>query len=92
LPPATAAARPAPPGPAPWFCDSRAEPLGAAAIAERFGRLGEREINRAATTWRGLREAEGALPRAGLRAGHPAVMERPVNRQEGRLWLGLPRG
>lgn len=74
------------------FRDIRAEPLSAAEIAELLAALGDKAVNRASTTWRGLDEAERARPVAELLARHPALMKRPVIRQDGRLSLGLPKG
>ena len=71
--------------------DIRAEPLSPAEIAELVATFGDRAVNRASTTWRGLSEAERALPAADLLARHPALMKRPVIRRDGRLIQGLPR-
>lgn len=62
------------------FRDLRAEPLSAAEIAEFSEAFGEKLINRASTTWRGLNEAARGMPMAELLAAHPTVMKRPVIR------------
>lgn len=67
-------------GHAPVLRDVRSEPLSAAEIAEFSAAFGERLINRASTTWRGLDEAERARPMAELLAAHPTLMKRPVIR------------
>lgn len=60
--------------------DVRAEPLSPDEIAEFTDAFGERLINRASTTWRGLDEAARARPMADLLAAHPTLMKRPVIR------------
>ncbi|MDD8021871.1 MAG: arsenate reductase [Paracoccaceae bacterium] len=67
-------------GHAPVLRDVRAEPLSAAEIAEFQAAFGDKLINRASTTWRGLTEAERAAPVADLLAAHPTLMKRPVIR------------
>ncbi|MDF2140264.1 ArsC/Spx/MgsR family protein [Paenirhodobacter sp. CAU 1674] len=67
-------------GHAPVLRDVRAEPLSAAEIAEFQAAFGDRLINRASTTWRGLSEAERAAPVPELLAAHPTLMKRPVIR------------
>ena len=71
--------------------DIRAEPLTEAEIAELIAAFGDKAVNRASTTWRGLSEAERARPAAELLAAYPALMKRPVIRQGGGLTQGLPR-
>ncbi len=71
------------------FRDIRAEPLTSSEIAGLLAAFGEKAINRASATWRGLSEAERARPPADLLAAHPALMKRPVIRRDGRLTLGL---
>lgn len=70
------------------FRDIRSEPLSAAERAELLERFGERLINRASTTWRGLSEGERQNPPDALLEAHPALMKRPVIRQGGVLHLG----
>ena len=67
------------------FRDIRAQPLTEAEIVALLARFGEAAINRSSTTWRGLSEAERALPPAALLATHPALMKRPVIRA-GEVW------
>ena len=67
------------------FRDVRAEPLTGAEIAVLLAEFGEALVNRASTTWRGLSEAERALPPAELLARYPALMKRPVIRA-GETW------
>lgn len=70
------------------FRDIRTEPLSTDEIAALLERFGERLINRASTTWRGLPESERQNPPATLLAAHPALMKRPVVRQGGIWHLG----
>lgn len=70
------------------FRDVRAEPLTAEERARLFAAFGDRLINRASTTWRGLDEAERALAPDALLARHPALMKRPVTERAGQMWLG----
>lgn len=67
-------------GHAPVLRDVRTEPLSAAEIAEFQAAFGEKLLNRASTTWRGLSEAERARPMAELLAARPTLMKRPVIR------------
>jgi arsenate reductase (glutaredoxin) len=70
------------------FRDVRAEPLGPDEIAEFLSAFGERLVNRASTTWRGLHEARRQAPPAVLLAEYPTLMKRPVIRANGALLLG----
>lgn len=70
------------------FRDIRAEPLSAAERAEFVAAFGERIVNRASTTWRGLSQAQRAAPPEALLAAHPTLMKRPVIRAGDRLHLG----
>jgi arsenate reductase-like glutaredoxin family protein len=62
------------------FRDVRAEPLTAEERSEFLAAFGERLINRASTTWRGLDEAARAQNPEVLLAAHPTLMKRPVIR------------
>ncbi|KEO51475.1 arsenate reductase family protein [Thioclava pacifica] len=70
------------------FRDVRAEPLTAEEIAEFETAFGDKIVNRASTTWRGLSDEERAAPIADLLSGHPALMKRPVIREGDKLTLG----
>ena len=70
------------------FRDIRAEPLSDAERAEFLARFGEKLINRASTTWRGLTDAERDSAPNTLLANHPALMKRPVIRAGDTLYLG----
>ena len=75
-------------GLAPAFRDVRAEPLNAPEIAEFEAAFGDKIVNRASTTWRGLSDAERAAPVADLLGAYPALMKRPVIREGDKLTLG----
>lgn len=60
------------------FRDIRENPLGADEIDALLKAFGDKLINRASTTWRGLSEAERNTDPAALLAAHPALMKRPV--------------
>lgn len=68
--------------------DIRAEPLPPAVRDAAIARFGGNLLNRRSQTWRGLTEAERALPEAALIEAHPAVMKRPLIESEGQLYLG----
>lgn len=70
------------------FRDIRTEPLTEDERAEFLVQFGETLINRASTTWRGLSEADRALPPADLLSAHPTLMKRPVIRAGTGLYLG----
>ena len=72
----------------PALVDVRAQPLQQAELQRFFEAFGDKLVNRASTTWRGLSETErGADPIRQISA-HPALMKRPVIEAEGRLTLG----
>ncbi|RWR14340.1 arsenate reductase family protein [Paenirhodobacter populi] len=75
-------------GQAVTFRDVRAEPLTPDEIGTFLAAFGDRLVNRASTTWRGLSETERAETPEALLAAHPALMKRPVLRSGDRLTLG----
>lgn len=62
----------------PQVQDVRADGLSAADIASILTAFGDKAINRASTTWRGLTDAEKAQDPADLLAAHPTLLKRPV--------------
>jgi arsenate reductase-like glutaredoxin family protein len=68
--------------------DVRADPLDTDEIADLLARFGDKAVNRASTTWRGLGEDERATDPAALLAAHPALMKRPVIRTGDAVHLG----
>ncbi|RWR31991.1 hypothetical protein D2T31_03270 [Sinirhodobacter populi] len=75
-------------GQAVTFRDVRAEPLKADEIGTFLAAFGDRLVNRASTTWRGLSETERAETPEALLAAHPALMKRPILQSDDRLTLG----
>ncbi|MCC6002200.1 MAG: arsenate reductase [Pararhodobacter sp.] len=70
------------------FRDIRDTPLTAAEIDSLLSMFGDKLINRASTTWRGLDETARSTDAASLLAAHPALMKRPVIQAEKGAWLG----
>lgn len=68
--------------------DVRADCIAAEDIAAILAAHGEAAINRASTTWRGLAEAEKALPPEALLAAHPTLLKRPAIAAAGGWLLG----
>ncbi len=60
------------------FVDVRDTPLGPDELARFHAEFGDALINRKSTTWRGLTEAERAIPPLELLGAHPTLMKRPV--------------
>jgi Spx/MgsR family transcriptional regulator len=60
------------------FRDLRADPLAPEDIARFHATFGDKLLNRASTTWRGLDEATRAQPVAELLAAHPTLIKRPI--------------
>ncbi|MFC3057677.1 arsenate reductase family protein [Paenirhodobacter populi] len=75
-------------GQAVTFRDVRAEPLTSDEIGTFLAAFGDRLVNRASTTWRGLSETERAETPEALLAAHPALMKRPILQSGDRLTLG----
>ena len=68
--------------------DIRAEPLTDTEIAAFLKQFGDRLLNRASTTWRGIPEDERQKSPQALLATYPALMKRPVIRAGDALYLG----
>lgn len=60
------------------FVDVRESGIDADLAARLVALSGEKAVNRASTTWRGLPEDERALPPEALLVRHPLLMKRPV--------------
>lgn len=69
----------------PEVIDVRDDGLSQADIAAIVAAFGDKAINRASTTWRGLDETDRNLPVAVLLARHPTLMKRPVVERDG-VW------
>jgi Spx/MgsR family transcriptional regulator len=60
------------------FHDLRAQPLSAEQLARFHAAFGDKLLNRASTTWRGLDEAARAQPVLDLLQAHPTLIKRPI--------------
>lgn len=60
------------------FHDLRAQPLSAEQLARFHAAFGDKLLNRASTTWRGLDEAVRAQPVLDLLQAHPTLIKRPI--------------
>lgn len=70
------------------FRDVRDAPLSGDEIRRFLGAFGDRLVNRASATWRGLSEEARQNGAEALIAAHPALMKRPVIVIGEDLWLG----
>lgn len=68
--------------------DVRATGVPADVLSRAQEKFDDALVNRRSATWRGLTEAERALPEAELIKAHPAVMKRPLIDAGGQLYLG----
>ncbi len=75
-------------GYAPEVIDVRADGISQQDRATIVAEFGERAINRASTTWRGLTDAEKVADPALLLATHPTLMKRPVIEADGEWTIG----
>ncbi len=60
------------------FHDLRAQPLSAEQLARFHAAFGDKLLNRASTTWRGLDEAARAQPVLDLLQAHRTLIKRPI--------------
>lgn len=65
--------------------DVRANGVSDADLEAILAQFGEKALNRASTTWRGLSEDEKASDPLALLKAHPTLMKRPVI-QDGDQW------
>lgn len=72
----------------PEVIDVRADGVDAGDRAAMVAAFGDKVINRASTTWRGLSEDEKARDPADLIAAHPTLIKRPVIEADGRWHQG----
>jgi arsenate reductase-like glutaredoxin family protein len=70
------------------FRDVRKEPLNRSELAAFEAAFGADIVNHRSTTWRGLSDAEKALPAVEALIAHPTLMKRPVISHGGVLTLG----
>lgn len=69
----------------PEVIDLRADDVTEADRAAMIAAFGDKVVNRASTTWRGLSDADKAADPATLIAAHPTLVKRPVIERDG-LW------
>ncbi len=65
--------------------DVRANGVSDADLEAILAQFGEKALNKASTTWRGLSEEEKASEPLALLKAHPTLMKRPVI-QDGNQW------
>lgn len=73
---------------APEVVDVRADGMEAEDIATIVEKFGEKAINRASTTWRGLSDAEKEQDAVALLKAYPTLMKRPVIEVDGVWTIG----
>lgn len=72
----------------PQVQDVRADGLSGDDIAAILSAFGEKAVNRASTTWRGLSDEDKARDPAALLAEHPTLLKRPVIVSDGVWYQG----
>ena len=72
----------------PQIIDVRADGVSDTDRAQIIAQFGDKAINRASTTWRGLTDAEKAGDPNALLAAHPTLMKRPVIAVDGQWSIG----
>ncbi|WP_108814579.1 arsenate reductase family protein [Loktanella sp. Alg231-35] len=75
-------------GQIPDVIDVRVDGIPAADIAAIVGIFGDKAVNRASTTWRGLSDAEKEGDPATLIAAHPTLLKRPAIERDGAWTIG----
>lgn len=71
------------------FVDVRADGVPDEVLALAHATFGDRLVNKASTTWRGLSEAERARDPLELLRAHPSLMKRPlIVAADGTMYLG----
>lgn len=75
-------------GHVPQVIDVRADGVPAVDITAIVAAFGDKAVNRASTTWRGLSDAEKAADPATLLRAHPTLLKRPAIEVEGAWTIG----
>ena len=75
-------------GYAPTVIDVRADGISAADLTAMIEAFGEKVINRASTTWRGLDEQARLAPLNELLKAHPTLLKRPAIEHRGTWTIG----
>jgi len=68
--------------------DVRADGISTADLDAIIENFGDKALNRASTTWRGLTDAEKAADPKTLIAAHPTLLKRPVIEKAGVWTIG----
>lgn len=68
--------------------DVRADGVSDADLEQIVAAFGDKAINRASTTWRGLTDAQKAQDARVLLAAHPTLMKRPMIEKSGVWTMG----
>jgi arsenate reductase-like glutaredoxin family protein len=72
----------------PHVQDVRADGLSGDDIAAILAAFGDKAVNRASTTWRGLSDEDKARDPSDLLAEHPTLLKRPVIVSDGVWYQG----
>jgi arsenate reductase-like glutaredoxin family protein len=72
----------------PQVIDVRADGVSDADRAQIIAQFGDKAINRASTTWRGLSDEEKTGDPVALLTVHPTLMKRPVIEADGQWSIG----
>ena len=72
----------------PQVIDVRADGVSEVDLNVIMAQFGDKAINRASTTWRGLSDTEKQADIADLLAAHPTLMKRPVIETDGTWTIG----
>ena len=70
------------------FRDVKTDPLSGADWQALIAGFGDKLVNRASLTWRGMSEEERAAPPVKMLAAKPALMKRPAIDLDGQYFLG----
>ena len=70
------------------FRDVKADPLSPSEWQQMLDHFGEKLVNRASLTWRGMSEEERAAAPEDMLAAKPALMKRPAIEHDGQHFLG----
>lgn len=72
----------------PQVTDVRADGVAATDLAQIYAVVGDKLVNKASTTWRGLSDSEKAAPVLDLLGAHPTLIKRPVIMADGDVTVG----
>ena len=72
----------------PQVTDVRADGVTAEDLAAIYAAVGDKALNKASSTWRGLSDSDKARPVLALLAEHPTLIKRPVIARDGDYTVG----